>query len=119
MKSTIVSLAAIALFASSAVGTLATDARPAPMASCASKGQLKSLNALHPTAIRFVNSTKQIRVVYWLNYSGKRTVYKILAPGKTYAVSRTYLTHPWLIANSTGECLNVYMPVAGGSRVTL
>jgi hypothetical protein len=120
MKSTIASTVAALLTVASAVTPASSEGmrHAAASASCASEGALKSMNSMHRADISFVNGTKYVRVVYWLDFSGKRVVYDILSAGKT-TKERSYLTHPWLIANRAGACLSVYLPVAGGSRVTL
>lgn len=44
--------------------------------------------------------------IFWLNYQGKRVLYKVLAP-RSACNQPTYLTHPWLVSSSSGTCLEI------------
>ncbi|TAL79963.1 MAG: hypothetical protein EPN75_08720 [Beijerinckiaceae bacterium] len=70
---------------------------------CQTEGQVRSMQGSTPASIIFSNGTDLDLVVYWLDYNGKRVFYKSLRPGEAYT-QKTFLTHPWLIAGSTGAC---------------
>ena len=59
--------------------------------------------------MKFTNRSKNTKRIYWLNYSGVRELYAKLAPGRTYRVD-TFVTHPWVITRSTGDCYAIYLP---------
>jgi hypothetical protein len=72
---------------------------------------LHSQNSRITTAITFVNKSGQPVRIYWLDFSGQRILYGKLGneDGLTQA---TYLTHPWLITDESGNAWNVYHPAA-------
>ena len=85
---------------------------------CSQESSLKSIQAMTATSILFANTTSQDRKVYWLDYNGNRVLYSTLSSGAGY-VQSTFLTNPWLITDSSGQCLDIYMPVNGIGRVTI
>jgi len=78
---------------------------------CSQEGTLRSTSGGTSTAIRFVNQTAQEVRLFWLDYDGQRRSYGFLAPGGT-RVQPTYTGHPWLVANASGQCLAIYLPIA-------
>lgn len=66
--------------------------------------QTKSLEGKVRTNIRFVNKTSGTVKIYWLDYIGKRVLYKTLGAGASY-VQQTWLTHPWVAINAAGACI--------------
>ena len=88
--------------------------KEAPAESCSLEGTLKSVSSSVPTPVAFVNtSTTDTFIVYWLNYSGQRVWYATVAPGKTWSIP-SFVTHPWLIADSVGTCAAIFQPLTGG-----
>jgi len=85
---------------------------------CSLEGTIKSLTADSSTYITFSNLTLQTRVVYWLDYSGNRVLYNTLPPGISYT-QQSYLTDPWVVTTSSGQCLGIYLPVDGPNSVTI
>jgi von Hippel-Lindau disease tumor supressor len=58
-----------------------------------------------PAAIDFINNLSFAVDVYWINYSGNRVFYDLLAANSSY-VQPTFLTHPWLIVQAgSGDTL--------------
>jgi curved DNA-binding protein CbpA len=86
--------------------------------SCALESSSRSREGSASTSIQFVNSTKQSLQVYWLTYNGQRQHYKALQPSESYLQS-TFVTHPWLVADSSGRCIAVYMPTAASAKAVL
>ncbi len=87
-------------------------------ANCASERSLKSQNSNTPATLVFTNKDTGINdyvAIYWLNYQGKRVLYKHLRGGASWTVN-TYVTHPWVIATSNWEaymiCQQIVMPIA-------
>ncbi|RUS30241.1 hypothetical protein BC938DRAFT_479682 [Jimgerdemannia flammicorona] len=52
--------------------------------------------------ITFVNVAKISIYIYWLDWDGKYTFYKLLAPGESYD-QQTYEHHVWAISTSNGN----------------
>jgi 6-phosphogluconolactonase (cycloisomerase 2 family) len=95
--------------------------RPLPDLSASPCGQetsLKSIETSSATSIVFENNTSQIRRVYRLNESGQRELGNTLSGGTSY-VQRTFLTNPWVITDSSGQCINIYLPTNGMGRVII
>jgi uncharacterized protein (TIGR03437 family) len=86
-----------------------TNLSPLP---CSEEGSLKSLNANVATSVDFVNQTTQTVQVYWLNYMGARVLYFPLAAGAS-RVQQTFVTHPWVIADTSNNCIEIFQPVSG------
>jgi von Hippel-Lindau disease tumor supressor len=61
------------------------------------------------TSIAFINQSKKKIKIYWLNYQGKRVLYKALNSGENFDI-QTYLTHPWLITDSEDNAKSLYFP---------
>ena len=53
----------------------------------------------------FANHTKGAVSIYWLDFNGDRVWYNTLAPGDGYS-QQTYVTHPWVIVDAKGRCLD-------------
>ena len=84
-------------------GCFAADAK------CQGESQLRSLEFSIPTKMKFTNRSKSTKRIYWLNYDGVRVLYNKLAPGRSYQQS-TYVTHPWVITQKSGDCYAIYLP---------
>jgi von Hippel-Lindau disease tumor supressor len=61
------------------------------------------------TSINFLNKGQQPIRVYWLNYKGKRVLYKELNSGENIEI-QTFLTHPWLITDSNDNAKDIFFP---------
>jgi hypothetical protein len=75
------------------------------------EGVVRSLPSRIATAIDFVNTTADVRRVYWLDFAGKRQLYCELPPGEIFSV-QTYLTHPWLTTDAGDRPIALYFPDA-------
>lgn len=87
-------------------------------ANCGYEHTLKSQNSNTPAKLIFINKDTGINdyvTIYWLNYQGKRVLYKHLHGGASWTVN-TYVTHPWVVATANWEaymiCQEIIMPVA-------
>jgi hypothetical protein len=87
------------------------DDRPAPTSdqSCLNERSLKSIEGRIATSITVKNNSSIPVQLYWIDYTGKRTFYYRLDPGRTM-VQPTFVTHPWVITDAANKCLAVYMP---------
>lgn len=77
-----------------------------------------SIHANIPTTIRFENQTGKTAKIYWLDYSGNRKLYKVLAVGQAFD-QKTYVTHPWLITGDDDRAMQIYFPDSQARTVTL
>ncbi len=79
---------------------------------CSLESSLMSLNSNVSTTLDFENQTTQTVQVYWLNFMGARVLYYTLPPGMGY-VQQTFVTHPWVITDSSNTCIEIFEPVNG------
>jgi len=82
-----------------------------PAYNCNLESTLHSINGLlsQSTAINFVNASSITENVYWRDYTGMRVLYRTLAPGQSF-VQGTFLTHPWVVTDSSNTCRAIYLP---------
>jgi hypothetical protein len=97
---------------------LATVPAQAADASCQQLFKLKSKNSNTPTTITFVNGASTMRGIMWLGFDGQPKDYANLQVGESVTL-QTFLTHPWMVVTGPGDCLEIVMPVEGGSVVSL
>jgi hypothetical protein len=71
----------------------------------------KSINSNTPALITFVNQSQQTVDIYWIDFGGNRQLYKTLEIGGSLT-QQTYLTHPWLVTDASGQPWSVYLPQA-------
>lgn len=70
------------------------------------------------TTIRFENDSLDAVDVYWLDYAGNRVHYANLGPGSFY-YQGTYVTHPWVITDEYGACIQVHLAHGTASTATV
>ena len=85
---------------------------------CSEAPKLKSQNSDTPTKITFVNASDGRRVIVWMTFDGKLKEYAELDPGQELTQS-TFLTHPWMVTNAPGDCMQIFMPVDSDSVARL
>jgi VHL beta domain len=85
---------------------------------CGAEPSLRSTSGDAPVLVRFVNLRAEPIELIWLDYDGKRKSYGTLNAGETRE-QRTFLTHPWLVANLQGVCLDIRIPRASGYQATI
>jgi hypothetical protein len=85
---------------------------------CSLESSLKSTAFDTPSTIEFVNNGTQSVSTFWIGYAGQRVLYKSLAPGQSY-VQQTFISHPWMVADASKQCLGIYVPTAGDTRVVI
>jgi hypothetical protein len=89
-----------------------------PAVDCGQEDSLRSLESVTATSIRFVNQTDITVDVYWLDLDGQRVKYATLAPGETLDQA-TFLTHPWVVTNTAGTCLGIFLPIASAAAALI
>ena len=80
--------------------------------SCSKEDGVKSQNGEVKAKIYFINGTPDDVIIHWVNYQGKRDLkpnqITTIAPDMS-ARKITYLTHPFIVTDSKGKCLGVYI----------
>lgn len=97
--------------------TVAPDNTTAAVA-CEEEKNLRSLGTQFVTYIYFTNARSEVIRLYWINHQGARQLYATLEHGQTRSF-QTYITHPWLVADSQDKCVGIYMPAAVKLDVTI
>jgi hypothetical protein len=87
-------------------------------ASCASEPTLKSLRGDQPVTMTFKNQTNEALSAYWLDYGGKRVLYRGFGAGDSYT-QPTYVTHPWVFADASGHCRQIVLPDPSKTAVSI
>lgn len=68
-----------------------------------------SRNSNTQVRVKFVNHTNAFRTLMWIDFKGRPKQYAALNPGQSYSVD-TFLSHPWMITDGPGNCLEMFMP---------
>ncbi len=88
---------------------LPTDENPM---TCEAYADARSQNSQVPATVTFDNRTDGYRSILWLDFDGMPQQMAALNPGETSTIN-TYLTHPWMITDGPGNCLEIHMPQPG------
>jgi len=78
----------------------------------------RSQNSHVPATVTFDNRTEGYRSVMWLDFDGVPQQMAALNPGESSTIN-TYLTHPWMITDGPGNCLEIHMPQPGTTTFRL
>lgn len=89
-----------------------------PDSSCATESSYKSQQGIAPAELTVFNNSDETVKVWWLNYDGKRTFYRDLAPHKSY-IQPTWLSHPWVISSVGGACYRFLVMTSIRQTVTV
>jgi hypothetical protein len=98
--------------------TLSALSEPTPDPSCKERTKLRSKNSDTKTKITFINRSGGMRGILWLDFNGQPKDYANLQNGKE-VVFDTFMTHPWMITDGPGNCLQIVMPHPGARVVEL
>lgn len=85
---------------------------------CSEEGGLRSGSSGGSASILFDNQSTQNINVYWLDFSGKRTLYKHLSAGQSHRQS-TFTGHPWLISDADDNCIQIFTPAQNSETVRI
>lgn len=81
--------------------------------SCDQRSNLKSLNGDQSAMLKFTNAMAQPVIIRWLNYDGELdttpNLINTILPGKSMVIM-TFVTHPFVITDKTGNCLRIFQP---------
>lgn len=78
--------------------------------SCSIESSVRSINSDFPTSVEFINNTSATVRIYWIDFTGQRILYNSLPAGQSY-VQLTFVTHPWVMTDTSDSCLAIYFPV--------
>ncbi len=98
--------------------TQTTTSPAAERLTCKSGGKLKSKSSSRAARVTFENRSGMYRSLQWINGKGEIKDIGGLNSGESITVD-TFETHPWRISNGPGDCLEIFLPVAGTSTIVL
>ena len=85
---------------------------------CSAAQSLRSQNSAQPTRMTFVNQSGEGRAVLWIDFQGGTKQYAWLNPGQRFSV-KTFVTHPWMVTNGPGDCIDIYLPRSRSRTIRL
>ncbi len=86
--------------------------------SCSERSRLRAQTSDVASIVTFVNTSKMYRAILRIDTDGTIKDHGNLGPGQRLTVE-TFVTHPWMIATGPGDCLQMFLPVAGLSTIKL
>jgi len=106
------------LFAGDASAASGNGAGGAAADSCAALDGVVSKNGGKTVAVEFVNRTDEYRVLLWIDFDGTPVEYTQLEAGQSFQVE-TSSTHPWMVTDGPGNCIEKFMPKPGQSQILI
>ena len=85
---------------------------------CEMLGQVLSMNGNQPQQITLANMTDGYRGVLWIGYNGDFVDIGGLNAGESITID-SYVTHPFMITDGPGNCLEVMVTTAGQSTFAI
>ncbi len=85
---------------------------------CRNRGNLRSQMSDEATKLTFINRSGATRNIVWLDFASNAKSFGRLKNGDQIELD-TFLTHPWMVTDSGGACLQIVMPEPGGRVVEL
>jgi hypothetical protein len=76
---------------------------------CMDINRMKSQFEDTPVSVYFENRTAQRLYLVWRNHNGQRITKYIVPPAQNIRF-QTYFSHPWIIADSRGYCVEGFIP---------
>jgi hypothetical protein len=86
--------------------------------SCEELGDVRSTDGGATITVTFTNATGEYRVLDWLDFNGVPVEYARLESGQSYTV-QTYTTHPWMVTDGPGNCIERFMPGQDGEVIEI
>lgn len=118
IRPTLLGILVLGIPALAAVLALGAAPASANEQTCRTLARLRSINSDTSTTITFINDSREVRTVLWLDFTGTPKLFATLQPGQQ-ANFNTFLTHPWMVRNASGRCLRILVPKPGGSTERL
>ncbi|MGE5262757.1 MAG: TIR domain-containing protein [Acidobacteriota bacterium] len=97
-------------------GSSSADLQPME---CSKESSLRSLESKTATTIQIVNATTRTLQVHWIDYAGKRQLWNSNLAASGTVTQQTFVTHPWLVTDSEGRCLAVFLPADKPARAVV
>ncbi|MBI5321291.1 hypothetical protein [Bradyrhizobium sp.] len=79
---------------------------------------MRSEHSREPTKVTFVNKSGMYRALMWIDFKGGFKDYGGLNSGEQKTIS-TFRTHPWMITDGPGNCIQIILPAAEPGTVAL
>jgi len=96
---------------------IATAFAAAPAEAGCNVADKRSEKGSKAAVVEVVNKAKTQPVdLYWIDYKGKRVFYAKVQPGARIK-QQTYRSHPWIITNQKGRCLDGLVAGQGNNRL--
>ena len=86
--------------------------------SCKQQGKIRAKYSDRPTSITFLNKSGAYRGILWLDFEGKPKTYANLNAGERITLD-TFLSHPWMVTDGPGNCLQIALPRKDPSLVAI
>ena len=86
--------------------------------SCTQLGSIRSKYSNRPTKITFVNNSGAYRGILWIDFKGQPKDYANLQAGQQITLD-TFQSHPWMVTDGPGNCLQIALPRSGPSLVAI
>jgi hypothetical protein len=92
--------------------------REVPDPPCRNRKNIRSMVSEEKTKLTFINRSGSTRNIMWLDFGSNARSYGRLKNGEQIELD-TFMTHPWMVTNSGGACLQIVEPDSGGRVVVL
>lgn len=91
---------------------------PAERLSCNERAGLKSTQSTDPVRLTFVNVSGMQRAILWLDETGQPREKAAIDDGQSARID-TFVTHPFMITDGPGNCIEIFTPGRGNATVKL
>jgi hypothetical protein len=85
------------------------DDTPGEMVTCSQEQALKSLPRTAPIQLLLYNGSGADIRVFELDFEGKRSRYVMIGDDRSAPIL-TYISHPWVVTDTSGQCVEIIMP---------
>jgi len=94
------------------------DDTPGGIVTCSQEQTLKSLPRTAPIRLQLYNSSGADIRVFALDFEGKRSRYVMIGDDRSAPIP-TYIGHPWVVTDTSGQCVEIIMPGQSTRFVTI
>lgn len=84
---------------------------------CGDEDKLRSSSASQSINVDFINQSGAALKIFWLNYQGGRVSYNANLVNNQNHAQQTFVTHPWVVTDSAGECKGIYRPITQTNKM--
>ncbi|MGQ0674295.1 MAG: VHL beta domain-containing protein [Hyphomicrobium sp.] len=85
---------------------------------CRERTRIRARNSDTATKITFINASGATRGIVWVDYDGNPKDFATLEH-RQKIVFDTFLTHPWMVTDGPGNCIQITLPTAEARTVVL